>query len=111
MLNYANINIYAGPVGRFITAFETKKGTPALRFSLWVGHSEDNGFWQECVLYGRLAEEFTLNLTPGDWIHIVGKKRKLTFTNKYGLTRQDDCCVANTMFKIKKSEWINDKEE
>lgn len=96
------MNMYSGRVGKYITVFETKNGHTGVRFSIYVGTPQDEGFWQECILYGLLANEISIELKAGMWVSVVGRKKKLTYTTKSGSLITDDCTLCNNVYILEK---------
>jgi len=88
MSGFANENMFL---------FESRQGTPAIRFSMSVGE-EPFSFHQVVVVYGGFAIELSKHLTKGDLVLARGKKMILTLPNDFGYRERTDCMVTTEAY-------------
>lgn len=94
---------FTGFVGENIVTFESKKGTPAVKFQIWVG-PRNFGFYQRCVVYGSSAIKLSQKIKKGDLIWIEGKKALISFIGDPGYPAKIDYIMSKYCYILEASK-------
>lgn len=92
-----NMMQMTGFVNQYITLFESKKGTPAVRFTITAGE-RGFSFIQNVVIYGTYSIELSKRLKSGDLIFVTGKKMILSLPGRDSYREHTACIVSNVCY-------------
>ena len=93
----------SGFVGKYITMFETKNGSPAIKFQLYTG-VKPFSFWQNCIVYGARGIWLSKVIEEGDLVMIIGKLQEMKSVGANGISSKKKTIVSKHCYILEKKE-------